>query len=82
MIKNKMLPKYASSILQNLLEYVNKKFVWHWMSKAWKYWSLIEKKIYIYIYIYSLKHCKTKQSCPWERKKRKNEEREMTNFFL
>jgi hypothetical protein len=36
-VKNKMLPKHALSIPQNLLEYVNKKFVWHCMSKVWKY---------------------------------------------
>jgi hypothetical protein len=28
-----------------LLEYVNNKFVRHWMSKVWKYCSLREKKI-------------------------------------
>jgi hypothetical protein len=38
-----MLPKYALSIPQNLLEYVNKKFIRHWMSKVWKYCSLREK---------------------------------------
>jgi hypothetical protein len=39
-----MLPKHALSIPQNLLEYVNKKFVPHWMSKVWKYYSLRGKK--------------------------------------
>jgi hypothetical protein len=32
--KKKMLPKHAPSIPQILLEYVNKKFVRHWMSKV------------------------------------------------
>jgi hypothetical protein len=40
-----MLSKHTSSIPQNLLEYANKKFVRHWMSKAlWKYCSLRENK--------------------------------------
>jgi hypothetical protein len=39
-----MLPKYAPSIPQNLLEYVNNKFVWHWMFKVWKYCSLRKKE--------------------------------------
>jgi hypothetical protein len=38
-----MLSKHAPSIPQNLLEYVDKKFVHHWTSKVWKYCSLREK---------------------------------------
>jgi len=43
-IKNKMLPKYAHSIPQNLLKYVNKKFVRHLMFKVWNICSLRKKK--------------------------------------
>jgi len=39
-----MLPEHAPSIPQNLLEYENKKFARHWMSKVWKYYCLREKK--------------------------------------
>jgi hypothetical protein len=39
-----MLPKHVPSIPQNLLEYVNKKFVRYWMSKVWKYCNLRKEK--------------------------------------
>jgi hypothetical protein len=39
-----MLPKHAPSIPQNLLEYVNNKFLRHWISKVWKYCNLRGKK--------------------------------------
>jgi len=38
-----MLHKHVLSILQNPLEYVNKKFVRHWLSIVWKYCSLREE---------------------------------------
>jgi hypothetical protein len=38
-----MLPKHAPSIPQNLLKYVNNKFVRHLMFKVYKYCSLREK---------------------------------------
>jgi hypothetical protein len=43
-VKNKMLPKHALSIPQNLLEYVNKKFVWHWMYKVCKFFYIKNNK--------------------------------------
>jgi hypothetical protein len=39
-----MLPKHAPSIPQNMLEYVNTKFVRHWMSEVWKHCNLRKKK--------------------------------------
>jgi hypothetical protein len=42
--KIKCYPNMPSSIPQNLLENMSTKFVWHWMSKVWKYCSLRERE--------------------------------------
>jgi ribulose bisphosphate carboxylase small subunit len=86
-----MLPKHVPPIPQNLLEYVNKKFVEHWMSKVWKYCSLKEKTNYTF----SLKHCRSNETELYVKmiffflkkkkiktnKQTKSKEREMTKFL-